>query len=175
MLTYWRGGSPMINFYSLESECRLDGGIEGIERIMLGLFGDKSISLEGSQSLCWLCSLCRPMTIPREESSAINLRQHCVQMGRGGCSVIQRFEKSGHHAPVGVTVWRTRTFPNRKELRGQDLNLRPSGYEPDELPGCSTPRLNWSRPNSGGKVSEARERHLAACGEISKRQFTFIF
>jgi hypothetical protein len=27
-----------------------------------------------------------------------------------------------------------------KRLRGQDLNLRPSGYEPDELPGCSTPR-----------------------------------
>ncbi len=25
-------------------------------------------------------------------------------------------------------------------LRGEDLNLRPSGYEPDELPGCSTPR-----------------------------------
>jgi hypothetical protein len=32
-------------------------------------------------------------------------------------------------------------------LRGWDLNPRPSGYEPDELPGCSTPRfigtLNW--------------------------------
>src|ERR1700761_2792981 len=28
-------------------------------------------------------------------------------------------------------------------LRGQDLNLRPSGYEPDELPGCSTPRWCW--------------------------------
>ncbi len=27
-------------------------------------------------------------------------------------------------------------------LRGQDLSLRPSGYEPDELPDCSTPRLN---------------------------------
>ncbi len=26
-------------------------------------------------------------------------------------------------------------------LRGQDLNLRPSGYEPDELPCCSTPLL----------------------------------
>ena len=28
----------------------------------------------------------------------------------------------------------------KDELRGQDLNLRPSGYEPDELPDCSTPR-----------------------------------
>ena len=26
--------------------------------------------------------------------------------------------------------------------RGQDLNLRPSGYEPDELPDCSTPRIS---------------------------------
>ncbi len=25
-------------------------------------------------------------------------------------------------------------------LRGLDLNQRPSGYEPDELPSCSTPR-----------------------------------
>src|SRR5438034_8251316 len=26
------------------------------------------------------------------------------------------------------------------EWRGQDSNLRPRGYEPRELPGCSTPR-----------------------------------
>jgi hypothetical protein len=28
-------------------------------------------------------------------------------------------------------------------LRGLDLNQRPSGYEPDELPGCSTPRCKY--------------------------------
>src|SRR5271168_4553270 len=29
-------------------------------------------------------------------------------------------------------------------LRGLDLNQRPPGYEPDELPGCSTPRSHDS-------------------------------
>ena len=32
-------------------------------------------------------------------------------------------------------------------LRGKDLNLRPSGYEPDELPGCSTPRSSCLSEN----------------------------
>ena len=32
-------------------------------------------------------------------------------------------------------------FVRKNWLRGLDLNQRPSGYEPDELPGCSTPRV----------------------------------
>ena len=40
-------------------------------------------------------------------------------------------------------------------MRGQDLNLRPSGYEPDELPDCSTPRQrvrsrHWQRTDAPG-------------------------
>ena len=30
-------------------------------------------------------------------------------------------------------------------LRGKDLNLRPLGYEPNELPGCSTPRADANK------------------------------
>jgi hypothetical protein len=43
-------------------------------------------------------------------------------------------------------------------LRGQDLNLRPSGYEPDELPDCSTPRLNNKYIRKAVKASNG-------CGE----------
>ena len=32
------------------------------------------------------------------------------------------------------------------------MNLRPSGYEPDELPGCSTPRQRAVGEGVGGSV-----------------------
>src|SRR5690606_11713267 len=36
-------------------------------------------------------------------------------------------------------------------VREQDLNLRPSGYEPDELPGCSIPRQTVVQGKSGSR------------------------
>ena len=47
-------------------------------------------------------------------------------------------------------------------LRGQDLNLRPSGYEPDELPDCSTPRLEELNYNPSNKIMQmpGQQPHL---------------
>jgi hypothetical protein len=51
--------------------------------------------------------------------------------------------------------------------RGQDLNLRPSGYEPDELPGCSTPRR--SRHST---VAIANARHNLSTTMFSRPKKT---
>src|SRR5579863_685609 len=42
-----------------------------------------------------------------------------------------------------------------KWLRGLDLNQRPLGYEPNELPGCSTPHIQCSNTPEHG--SNARQ------------------
>ena len=49
----------------------------------------------------------------------------------------------------------TRLSPERlvrleKWLRGGDLNPRPLGYEPNELPDCSTPRHDFQGPFASG-------------------------
>ena len=37
-------------------------------------------------------------------------------------------------------------------LRGKDLNLRPLGYEPNELPDCSTPQSYGTNRGSHGQL-----------------------
>ncbi len=48
--------------------------------------------------------------------------------------------KFGYEGHLVLTVY-LKKYLMGKWLRGPDLNRRPSGYEPDELPCCSTPRL----------------------------------
>ena len=45
---------------------------------------------------------------------------------------------------------------NYPEWRGQDSNLRPRGYEPRELPGCSTPRRDRSDFTRFGNTEVSR-------------------
>ena len=47
------------------------------------------------------------------------------------------------------------------------MNLRPSGYEPDELPGCSTPRQN-------AKLTPDAEKRKAAIGRFKKRNVSAL-
>ncbi len=42
-----------------------------------------------------------------------------------------------------VLLFRVGVFA--KWLRGLDLNQRPLGYEPNELPGCSTPHFDINK------------------------------
>ena len=46
-------------------------------------------------------------------------------------------------------------------LRGQDLNLRPSGYEPDELPDCSTPPVDCSAKRPLGATAGGGPAYFA--------------
>ena len=47
-----------------------------------------------------------------------------------------------------------------KWLRGLDLNQRPLGYEPNELPGCSTPLFDSNNRCVDGQTG----RHAGPCG-----------
>jgi hypothetical protein len=48
-------------------------------------------------------------------------------------------------------------------LRGWDLNPRPSGYEPDELPDCSTPRQVRAAGPAGGPGGDVQDVVTVRC------------
>src|SRR5690242_3575157 len=58
-------------------------------------------------------------------------------------------------------------------LRGVDLNHRPLGYEPNELPGCSTPQIKTNRAFNAGQMSCARvEARLSHSSSVPERALT---
>ncbi|MCO1336582.1 hypothetical protein MO867_19820, partial [Microbulbifer sp. OS29] len=66
--------------------------------------------------------------------------------------------------------------------RGQDLNLRPSGYEPDELPDCSTPQqLQKTKPGyslfpCGGTYPTTQEAaHSMGASSVSQAVIGICF
>ena len=59
----------------------------------------------------------------------IKLKGKVVTIKKKNKSLLSNFEKVFFKSFI-MTNW----------LRGTDLNRRPQGYEPCELPGCSTPR-----------------------------------
>ena len=83
--------------------------------------------------------------------------------------------------PIAATP-ATRPTGNRKSaignregwLRGRDLNPRPLGYEPNELPDCSTPRQSQHVPalptterfKTSNRQSEIEKKPLVGLGRV---------
>ncbi|MFQ2134659.1 hypothetical protein, partial [Aeromonas hydrophila] len=73
-----------------------------------------------------------PVMIPNKAGSQPDLHLKINIKREGGIKQKNReggWMKNGEIEVIEIGSW----------LRGPDLNRRPSGYEPDELPSCSTP------------------------------------
>ena len=66
-----------------------------------------------------------------------------MRASQPACAVVTNLSPQGL---VTVEFW----------LRGQDLNLRPLGYEPNELPDCSTPRQCSDRNTAHARAQGLR-------------------
>ena len=80
----------------------------------------------------------------------------------GSCTFLVQF-------PCEATAVKLLGLLPKGWLRGVDLNHRPLGYEPNELPDCSTPHSDLTRPSrrSQGK------RALAARSPCPVREVGF--
>ena len=67
-------------------------------------------------------------------------------------ALFERFQRGKKKATLSSSLFRC-------WLREPDLNRRPSGYEPDELPDCSIPRLCGGILQSDDKVSTVNAKH----------------
>ena len=81
--------------------------------------------------------------------------------------------------PFEVTIDLKGHFSLRhRQWRGQDLNLRPRGYEPRELPGCSTPR-QCADKNSSVCVVDVGRGSISVAGKKGSQSFSnsqrFVF
>ena len=94
-----------------------------------GIFRKFVVAGDGFISLCFIgCGFLRDA-----QTGAFQSPNPCTEPPLfGGSNPTQHTYLTKKH-PQGMSFVKS-------WLRGMDLNHRPSGYEPDELPDCSTPR-----------------------------------
>src|SRR3984957_11308016 len=90
-------------------------------------------------------------------------RVYRVRITFAGCSTARRLVHGSLALRLSVLAKKRKrpgslrpAFKSQNWLRGLDLNQRPPGYEPDELPGCSTP-----------------QKHHSGCGECGQTLASF--
>ena len=88
------------------------------------------------------CGPLRPMTMMLQPSGACTVVGHWTDStttSEGSCSHLWR-STSIPDTGVETRAGQACAWPVASKLQGLDLNQRPQGYEPCELPGCSTLR-----------------------------------